>query len=194
MMFDEDSVLSAAKLQRPELAVSRDAESSAAVQARLASLGDRPSLALGVTSGFKNGYVPDLNELEANVAAGVQLQVPLFNGHRTRHREAEAEANVRSSRAHTADVERQVTAEVEQALAGAKSSLEKIENSMVQVRQAEAALSMAEAQYEAGVATNLDLLDAQTALSQAKLIRLRAFYEYMIGVNALDRATGRKIW
>lgn len=193
-MFDEDSVLAAAKRQRPDLALSRDAESSAAVQARLASLGDRPSLALGVTSGFKNGYVPDLDELTANVAAGVQLQVPLFNGHRTRHREAEAEANVRSSRAHTADVERQVTAEVEQALAGTKSSLEKIENSMVQVRQAEAALSMAEAQYEAGVATNLDLLDAQTALSQAKLIRLRAFYEYMIGVNALDRATGRKIW
>ncbi|MDD4857458.1 MAG: TolC family protein, partial [Candidatus Krumholzibacteria bacterium] len=132
--------------------------------------------------------------LTANASAGVQLQVPIFNGFRTRHQDAEAEANVRAALAHTADVERQVAAEVEQALAGVRSSMEKIENSKVQVRRAEAALSMAEAQYEAGVATNLDVLDAQTALSQAKLVRLRALYEYMIGVNALDRATGKKIW
>jgi outer membrane protein len=192
--FDADSVLAAAMRQRPELAAARDAESSAAVQARLASLGDRPSLAFVLSSGFKNGYVPDLDKLEANVAAGVQLSVPIFNGHRTRYQEAEAQANVRSAAAHTAGIERQVSAEVEQALAGVQSSVEKIENSLIQVRRAEAALAMADAQYRAGVATNLDMLDAQTALSQAKLVRLRALYDYMTGVNALDRASGRKIW
>ena len=75
-----------------------------------------------------------------------------------------------------------------------KLSLEKIENSAVQVAQAEAALAQAQAQYDAGVATNLDVLDVQTALSGAKLIRLRAIYEYMVGMNALDKATGKKIW
>jgi outer membrane protein len=191
---DADSALAAAMRQRPEIAVSRDLESSAAVQARLASLGDRPSLGLSLTGGFKNGYIPDLNKLQANIAAGVQLQVPIFNGHRTSAQEKEAAANVRSAAAHTTDVDRQVTAEVEQALAGLRTSVDKIENSIVQVRRAEAALDMARAQYEAGVATNLDLLDAQTALSQAKLVRLRAFYDYMIGVSALDRATGKRIW
>ncbi|MGD1047339.1 MAG: TolC family protein [Candidatus Krumholzibacteriaceae bacterium] len=189
-----DSVLAAARRQRPELVVSRDAENGAAVQARLASLGDRPSLALNVTSGYKNGYIPDLNEWKANVAAGVLLMVPLFNGHRTRHQEEEADANIRSAKARTADVERQVASEVGQAITGVQSSLEKIENSAVQVAQAEAALARARAQYDAGVATNLDLLDVQTALSQAKLIRLRAIYEYMAGMNALDKATGKKLW
>jgi len=192
--LNPDSVLAAAKRRRPELVMSRDAENSAAVQARLASLGDKPSLALNVTSGFKNGYIPDLNEWKANVAAGVLFMVPLFNGHRTRHQEEEADANIRSARSRTADVERQVGSEVGQAIAGVKSSLEKIENSAVQVAQAEAALTRAQAQYDAGVATNLDLLDVQTALSQAKLIRLRAIYEYMVGMNALDKASGRKIW
>jgi len=192
--FDADSVLAAAKRQRVDLALSRDAESAAAVQARLAALGDRPSLALSLASGFKNGYVPDLDELKANVAAGVQIQVPIFNGHRSRYQVAEAAANARAAEARTADVERQVTAEVEQALAGVRSSVEKIDNSTIQVRRAEAALAMAEAQYGAGVATNLEVLDAQTALSQAKLVRLRSLYDYMISANALDKATGKKIW
>lgn len=192
--LNPDSVLAAAKRQRPELVVLRDAENTAAVQARLASLGDRPSLSLNVTSGFKNGYIPDLNEWKANVAAGVLLMVPVFNGHRTRHQEEETDADIRSARARTADAERQVGSEVDQAIAGVKSSLEKIENSAVQVAQAEAALAQAQAQYDAGVATNLDVLDVQTALSGAKLIRLRAIYEYMVGMNALDKATGKKIW
>jgi outer membrane protein TolC len=189
-----DSVLAAARRARPELVVARDAENSANVQARLASLGDKPSLSLNVASGFKNGYIPDLNEWKANVAAGVLLMVPLFNGNRTRHQKDEAYANIQSAMARTADVERQVGSEVNQAIAGVKSSLEKIDNSAVQVAQAEAALTRARAQYDAGVATNLDLLDVQTALSQAKLIRLRAIYEYMVSMNALDRATGKKIW
>ena len=146
------------------------------------------------TSGYKNGYIPNLDEWKANVAAGVLLMVPLFNGHRTRHQEEEADANIRSAKARTADVERQVGSEVGQAITGVQSSLEKIENSAVQVAQAEAALARARAQYDAGVATNLDLLDVQTALSQAKLIRLRAIYEYMVSMNALDKATGKKIW
>jgi outer membrane protein len=194
VVLDPDSVLAAAMRQRPELAVSKDAESSAAIQAKLASLSDRPSLAFSMTSGFKNGYVPDLTTLKANLAAGVQLQVPLFDGHRTRYREKEADANLRSARANTENVERRIVSEVEQALAGVKSSLDKIRNSAIQVRQAEAARLMAETQYEAGTVTNLDLLDVQTALSQAKLIRLRAIYDYVVSRNALDKATGRTMW
>ncbi|MDI6808057.1 MAG: TolC family protein [Candidatus Eisenbacteria bacterium] len=62
------------------------------------------------------------------------------------------------------------------------------------VSEAEAALSRAQAQYEAGVVTNLDLLDVQTALSQAKLIHLRSIYDCMVSMNALDKATGKKMW
>jgi len=192
--IDPDSALAQAKRRRPELVVSRDSERGAEVQASLASLGDRPSLTFGMTAGYKNGYVPDLNELKANIAAGVQLALPLFNGNRVRHQREEAEANLRAAKARTADLERRIAGEVEQAVANVRSSREKMENSTVLVRQAEAALARAEAQYEAGVATNLDLLDVQTALSQAKLVRLRAMYDYLVGLNALDKATGQKVW
>jgi outer membrane protein len=194
LMPNRDSLLSSVEKQRPELVLAEDAENSAAVYAELASLGDKPLLSLNLTSGFKDGYVPDLHKPKANFTAGLQFHVPIFNGRRTIHEEAEAAANLGAARAHTSDVRRWVVSEVEQAVTGVKSSLEKIASSDVQVRQAEKALSMARTRYEAGVVTNLDLLDAETTLSQVKLIRLRALYDYTVSLNALDQATGKRVW
>ncbi len=192
--LDRDSLLAAAEIQRPELALSKDSENSSDIQWRLASLGDKPSLAFDFTSGFKNGYVPHLNEWKANYTAGLLVLVPVFNGHRTSFKEKEAEANLHSARARTNDIRSQVNSEVEQAIAGVNSSRDKIQNAETQLKQAQEALAMAQARYEAGVITNLDLLDTQTTLSQVKLIRLRAIYNYTISLNALDRATGRRVW
>ncbi|MCX5800834.1 MAG: TolC family protein [Candidatus Eisenbacteria bacterium] len=189
-----DSLSRAALQQRPEMITSRDAENSASLQVRLSSLGDKPSLALSLTSGFKNGYFAELNTAKANFSAGAQLQFPIFNGNRTRHQRNEAEANLRSTRARTEDLERQIIADVQQATAGAKAGLEKIDNAEVQVRQSEEAVSMAKIKYEAGVVTNLDLLDTQTTLTQARLNYLRALYNYTVSLVAVDRATGKKVW
>ncbi len=192
--LEPDSLMTVAEERRPELILARDAETSAAARSHLAALGDKPFLALNLATGFKNGYVPDLNTLRGNYAAGLELKIPVFNGHRTRHQKAEADADLNSARAHTADMKRQIRSEVLQAIASVNSSLEKISSTETQVRQAEKAVSMARVRYTAGVITNLDLLDAETTLSQAKLIRLRAFYDYTMSLYALDRTTGRKVW
>ena len=194
VLLNPDSLVKAATQQRPELTMSRDAETSAAAQMHLVSLGDKPHLDLDIASGFKNGYEPNLNTWRGNYAAGLELKIPVFNGFKTKHEEAEADANLNSARAHTSDLERQIHSDVRQAIAGVNSSLEKIASTETQVRQAEEAVSMARVRYNAGVITNLDLLDAETALSQTKLIRLRAFYDYTVSLNELDRATGRKVW
>ena len=189
-----DSLLTAAEENRPELILARDAERVAEMQLRLAGLGDRPSVSFTASSGVRNGYVPTLSEPKANYTAGVLLRMPLFNGHRTRYEVVTAQANLLAAREHTADVRRQMAVEVRQALVSVQSSLTKISSADVQVRQAEQAVAMANTRYEAGVITNLELLDAQTTLLQSRLIRLRAFYDYTVGLARLDRATGREIW
>jgi outer membrane protein TolC len=147
-----------------------------------------------MTSGFKNGYVPDLNALKVNFSAGVQLQFPLFDGHRTKHQKYEAEASLRSAKAYTEDLKQQIATDVQQAIASAGASLEKIENAEIQIKQAEEAVSIAKTKYEAGVVTNLDLLDTQTTLTQAKLNHLRALYNFAVSLVAVDRATGKRMW
>ena len=194
LRLDPDSLLKEASRQRPELAAARAAENSASIQSHLSSLGMRPSLTANLTSGFKNGYYPDLNLLKANLFAGVQANVPLFDGRRTRGQTREAQAALLAAKAHTQDLEREVATEVEQAIAGAEASQRKIQSAELQVVQAQQAVSMAQARYQAGVATNLDVLDAQTALTQASLNRLRSLYNYTVGLAALDRATGKRVW
>jgi outer membrane protein len=194
MMLNPDSLLAAAQNQRLELTITHQMENSTDIQRHMASLGDRPSLMMDLTSGFKNGYEPDLNKATANFTAGLSIHVPIFNGHRTHYQYQEAEANLQAAKAHSSDVQRQIASEVKQAITGVYSSMEKIHTSEIQVAQAEEALSMANTRYDAGVITNLDLLDAQTMLSQAKLIRLRALYNYTVSMNTLNKATGKVIW
>lgn len=189
-----DSLIRVAEEQRSELILARDAERVAEVHAQLARMGDQPSLSLAATTGFKNGYFPGLNNPKANFTAGILFRMPLFNGHRTRYEEAAARDSLEAARAHTADVRRQVLAEMKQALSNIQLSLTRINTADVQIRQAQQAIAMATTRYEAGVITNVELLDVQTALLQTRLIRLRAEYDYTVGLAALDRATGHRIW
>jgi outer membrane protein len=146
------------------------------------------------TAGFKNGYIPNLNTPKANYTAGISLQIPVFNGRRSHYMTVGARADLAAAKARTAGIEQQVVSEVNQAVEALKASLDKIRNSEIQVQQAEEAISLANTQYEAGVVTNLDLLDAQTAYAQAKLIHLRALYQYTMSRNQLNQAVGAKVW
>jgi outer membrane protein len=192
--LDADSLLACAEKQRPELVLAASAENAAVMQRHLASLCDRPSLALNMTSGLKDGYFPDLVSPVGNFTASLQLLVPLFNGHRTRYLSSASQADLLAAQAHTADLRRRIMSEVGQAIAGVQSSHEKIANADLQVEQAEEALTMARMRYEAGVITNLEVLDAETMLVQTKLVRLRAQYDYTVSLNDLDRATGKRVW
>ena len=194
MKIDPDSLRALARAQRPELIRARDAEAQASLRITMASLGNRPSLNAMATAGFKNGYIPNLNKLKANYTAGVEIQIPVFNGRRSHYQTAGARADLAAAKAHTAGLEQMVTSEVNQAVEALKASLDKIRNAEIQVQQAEQAVSLANTQYQAGVVTNLDLLDAQTAYAQAKLIHLRALYQYTMSRNRLDQAVGAKVW
>lgn len=189
-----DSLVGLALGQRPDLRMSRSGESTARVQARLAALGDKPSVNVNLTLGAKNGYVPHLNALKPNWVAGFSVDVPVFNGFRTRSQRLESEAGLSQARARTRALERTVATQVEQALASLRASEEKIRTSRLQVRQAEAALALAETRYQAGVVTNLDVLDAQTSLSEARLVELRARYDLVRSRYLLSQAVGDRSW
>ena len=189
-----DSLLEQAMKQRPEMHLAYDAVTTASLQHDLASLSRRPSLNVGVQLGFKNGYFPNLGTLKGDFVAGASVSMPIFTGFRIESQEHLTMADMNAARAHTRDVERQITAEVRQAIEDLRAGEDKIRTAEIQVRQAEEALKMAEVRYEAGVITNLDLLDAQTSVSQARLALIGARYGYVISKYALDQATGAPVW
>lgn len=192
--INQDSLIESALQQLPEARLSRQAEATADIQYRLDGRGDRPTLDMIFDFGFKNGYVPDLNKLEANWVAGLQVDVPVFNGFLTRHKKAASYANLIAARENTSGVRRQIASNVRQAIAEFEAAKDKVKTSQVQVEYAESAVSIARSRYEIGVITNLDLLDAQTSLAYAKLSHLKSLYGLVRGRYELYRAVGYKIW
>jgi outer membrane protein len=189
-----DSLLTVAFLQRPELKLAYDAVNTAKMQKNIAGKTDMPSLNAELSYGIRNGFEPDLDVLRGNWLAGISLQVPIFNGFLRRYKEDEAEANLDESSIKITEVKRQITADVQQALNELKSNLDKLNTAKTQVNFAEQTVERARQRYESGVGTNLDLLDAETSMAQARLLNLQVLYKCILSNYMLRRAIGDKIY
>ncbi len=196
-----EAELAKAAANRPEVKLSRDAEATAELQAKLIDKSNLPVLGAGVQAGGKNGYlIPNvetseaLNRIRFNTVGVVQLSVPIYDGNKNKKQRVEAAANYRSAQARTQDTQEQIRADVRQAANNMEFSQARYNNALQQVAQATDALTRAEGRYRYGVGQNLDVLDAETQLAQSRLARAQAMYNYTLGQFQLRRATGEQIW
>ncbi len=109
---------------------------------------------------------------------GISLKIPLFDGFRTAGKVAQARAERAKVTQDRIALENDIRLEAKDAwdrLSVAKSIYEAAE---LNVQQAQKALDMTQANYNYGVATLLDVLDAQAALTLAESTRVEALYEH----------------
>ncbi len=191
--IDVESMIDEAFQKRHEMKLAKDAEQSAMLSKQVASNTDNPDLSVFGSYGFKNGYEPNLDVLRGNWAAGINASIPIFNGNIKDAKVEEAEANLKSSSAKILELERKIKTEVEQAAADLQSSKSKLKTTEIQVKHAQDAVSRAEIRYRDGVITNLDLIDAETSLAEAELLRLRVSYENVINTYSLMEAIGKEV-
>ncbi len=191
---NEDSLVTEAYTMRPEIKLAQDAENSARLTKQVSALGDRPTISLDASYGLKNGFFPDLDVLRGNWVAAVSANIPIFNGYRTDAKVEEAEANLKESTQEILSIERKIKAEVLSAYSDWKTNYEKLNRTKLQVKQAEDALSRAELQYRDGVITNLDLIDSETTLAEARLLYLQVIYKNVLSKYALDKVIGQVVW
>jgi TolC family type I secretion outer membrane protein len=188
--IDADSLARQALLQHPSVRVAQAQVEAARRQVRVADKSDAPTLSLDAQGGVKNGYPGDLNEPRLNESIGLSLTVPLFDGFATEREEEEAQAQVQAAEARLTDVRRQVSTRVEQAASDLRTRLDRLASTQQRVEQARTAAQLARTRYEAGTITNLELLEAETALQEARLERTEVRYQVVLGRYALQRAVG----
>ena len=87
-------------------------------------------------------------------------------------------------------MKRKINTEVQQAVSDLETSKAKLSSTQLQVDQAEQAVKRAEISYANGVITNLDLLDSETSLSEARLLHLRVVFRNVINAYNLKEAVG----
>lgn len=191
---DLNAALAQAIEKRPEVKLARDAENTANLNLKLIERANTPTLGIGAQLGGKNGYLPNLDKIRPNSVGVVQLSVPIYDGNKNKNQRIEALANIRGSQARIQDTQEQIRSDVRQASNNIQSGTSRYDNSLVQIAQATDALTRAKARYRYDVGTNLDVLDAETSLAQARLARLQAIYNYTLGQYQLKRAIGEQIW
>ncbi|MBU1027045.1 MAG: TolC family protein, partial [Candidatus Margulisbacteria bacterium] len=104
----------------------------------------------------------------------------IFDGTATWHKINEAKAKVEAGQADETNVKRAIALEVKDANFAIKSSLEGLEAANKAKELAEENHNIAELRYNSGVGTNLEVIDAQVALTQAGIDQLTAQYDLLL--------------
>ena len=152
----------------------------------LARKGDAPSLSGNAGTAY-NGNV-DTNEL--GWSAGVALNVPIFNGHLTRHQIDEAQANADVLAANVTTLQQSIHKDVEQSYLNLHEAEERIATTQLAIQQAEENSQIASGRYSAGVGSPVEVTDADTLLVQAKADHNQALYDYRIAQTSIEQAIG----
>jgi outer membrane protein TolC len=155
---------------------------------------NNPVLNFSAAGGIKNGYIPNLNEGTMNYSVGVGLKIPIYDATRTKYNLRKTNSEIESNKQDLDLTKRAIENEVVDCEADVRSALKKIDQTSLQLKQADQAYNLALTSYKSGTITNLDLLDSSTSLSEAKLSVLKANIDYSLSFYKLKIATGEKIY
>lgn len=123
-------------------------------------------------------------------AAGFNLNIPVFNGglYRARESEAALEANARSK--DVADLSLQVNQQVRDAVSQLNEALRTLDVTERLVTQSAEALRLAQARYDNGLGSIIELNEAQLNQTSAEINAADAGYTYLSRRAVLDYVTG----
>jgi outer membrane protein TolC len=116
------------------------------------------------------------------------LSIPLFDGWANRARVAQRRSQIKQIDLSLQQLEAGIDLEVKKAFWDREASEERIYAQEKNIEQAEEALSIAEVRYRSGAITNLEVLDAQLALTKARLGYLKALYDHNVAMAELEKA------
>lgn len=189
-----DSLLSFAYNNRDEMAINREKSVLAGLKYNLIKTLDKPIINFVATGGAKNGYLPDLYQVKANYAVGVGISIPIFDGMKTRYNLLQAKSAINSLNFEDEGTRRNIASEIREAREYVISAMQKEQQFKLQLEQAQKAYSLAETSFRSGTITNLELLDANTAVSESGLMLLKARIDYAVSIYRLKTALGERLY
>ena len=154
----------------------------------------RPSLqAFGGYDVHNSQLSQDIGDENHGWIAGVQMTWSLFDGRRTQGKVIEATALYERAGVDLDDTSRRIDLEVRTAYSNFIEADEVLKSQEKVLEEAEEALRLARARNEAGSGTQLDVLSAQTALTEARTTQSLALRDYSVARARLERAVGVNI-
>jgi len=180
--------------QRTELGALRKTEALREEDVVTARAGYKPSLqAYAGYDAHNSIFSSDLSDELHGWITGVQLTWDIFDGLRARGKVKESTALRAKAGIELDDRARRIELEVRTAYSNFIEAQEVLESQKKVVEQGEEALRLASARNEAGSGTQLDVLSAQTALTEARTTQVQSLHDYEVARARLERAVGANV-
>ena len=176
---------------RTEIAALRKEESLRQEAVINAKAGYKPNVQLFAGYGARSSiYFDDPSREVDGYTAGAQVSWNIFDGFLTKGKVEQAKALHAGSRVDVDNEARAIELEVRTDYSNFIEAREVLESQKKVQEQAEEALRLANARSEAGTGTQLDVLNAQTSLTQARSTQVQALHDYDVARARLERAIG----
>jgi outer membrane protein TolC len=173
--------------QRPELESAQRQASAAQTRATARGFDLLPEVNLEAAYIHVHGQI--LAPIDS-AFVGIKADWPIWEWGAKWYERKAAQAQAAAADAQADATRRRVGGEVAARVAQSRASRSAVEVAQTTIDSAEEAYRVTDALVKAGTATTTDLLDALSALTQARLNLTRAKYEYGIARVALTRAIG----
>ncbi len=186
---DEKDLLATARAHRPEIRRAARAVRAARREVELEATGTSPTV-----SAFGSYDLDDQSGTftgrQDSATGGIRVDVPIFSGFSTRARVARARARLLAAEAEERKAILAVETDVKNARLALAEARERLTVSEKSTERAEEALSLIRARYESGAATITEYLDAEVALTGARVRKVAARYDVERATAELRRALG----
>lgn len=126
-------------------------------------------------------------------SVAIQANFNLFDGGRAKAQAAQAKANVKIAETQFSQTRNQIRFQVEQAYSGMESNLKNVQTSNTALEQAKESLRLARLRFQAGVGTQLEVIDAENALTTSEGNSVRAILDYNRALASLKRSLASKV-
>lgn len=182
-----DEVLARALDARPDFLAAKSRVEAAQATIKAANGALLPSLRL---DGDYGAIGQTYGDAHSTFSVAATVRIPVFDGGRTKARRIEAGSDLRQREAELADIKGRVEYEVRAALLDLRAADQQLQATNTNRQLADAELTQARDRFGAGVASNLEITQAQEAVASASEQYIAALYSHNLAKASLARALG----
>ncbi|MFQ3585276.1 MAG: TolC family protein, partial [Cyanobacteriota bacterium] len=185
-----EETIVAAFAQRQELEIQRQQLEQAQSRVRLAEASNGPRIGLFATLDAVNDFNASRDSFDVGYSAGANFSLTWFDGGESQAQARQAQIDGQVAVSSFVGSRNEIQRGVEEAFLTLGSSREQIDAAKVAIASAEESLRLARLRVQAGVGTQTEVINAETALTTARGNLSNAILAYNRALVQLRRATG----
>lgn len=186
-----DELIEIATSTRPEMMIINDQKQIANRQLSMSKAAFMPSIVFGTAyqyQGQRDDFKFVGDDFFKSFNSSISINIPLFNGFKNSAKLQQAKIAIKESDHQAESLTNGIKLEVKGAFFTVKEAQEKVQTQQKTIEQAKEAQRLARLMYSEGASTQLDVLNADLAVQQAKMNYNQSLFEYNVALANLKKS------